>query len=274
MTGVYGMRASLEMLQQTGLKVIGSAILDVRDHLHELLEKMGFEFLSPPCEEPLRSGIVTARHPRVNTSSLFAALEKAKITASLRMARESGEWLRFSMHFYNTRDEMERIANVLRVAVGLETNTEFHQASSQVAREWFGRLGRRNGGPGRLIDKFANSFFSLEPGFGKQIRFGECLARFLFQRAKGLLAILSRELVPESVFVLKDANVAHAERKEFRRGKVRTDEARSWIDIDANGIPEIEARPGGKSGFEFEVFCAVKPGVGPSSADERLLLQR
>jgi len=77
---------------------------------------MGFEFLSPSYDEPLRSGIVTARHLQMNTASLFAALEKERITASLRMARESGEWLRFSMHFYNTREEMDRIAVVLQAA--------------------------------------------------------------------------------------------------------------------------------------------------------------
>jgi cysteine desulfurase/selenocysteine lyase len=115
-TGVYGMQASLEMLDATGLETVSSTILDVRDHLHGLLEQMGFEFLSPSCEEPLRSGIVTARHPRADISSLFSALEREKITASLRMARESGEWLRFSPHFYNTRAEMERIAEVLRAA--------------------------------------------------------------------------------------------------------------------------------------------------------------
>jgi cysteine desulfurase / selenocysteine lyase len=116
-TGVYGMRASLEMLQRTGSHVVASAILEVRDYLHELLADMGFEFLSPSCDEPLRSGIVTARHPRANSNSLLAALARAKITATLRTARESGEWLRFSMHFYNTREEMERIAGVLRAAI-------------------------------------------------------------------------------------------------------------------------------------------------------------
>lgn len=115
-TGVYGMQASLEMLEATGLETVSSTILDVRDHLHGLLEQMGFEFLSPSCEEPLRSGIVTARHPGADINSLFSALERERITASLRMARESGEWLRFSPHFYNTRAEMERIAEVLQAA--------------------------------------------------------------------------------------------------------------------------------------------------------------
>ncbi len=115
-TGVYGMQASLEMLEATGLETVSSTILDVRDHLHGLLEQMGFEFLSPSCEEPLRSGIVTARHPGADINSLFSALERERITATLRMARESGEWLRFSPHFYNTRAEMERIAEVLQAA--------------------------------------------------------------------------------------------------------------------------------------------------------------
>jgi cysteine desulfurase/selenocysteine lyase len=104
------------MLEATGLGTVSSTILDVRYHLHRLLGQMGFEFLSPSCEEPLRSGIITARHPRAASSMLFSALEKEKITASLRMARENGEWLRFSPHFYNTRAEMERIADVLRAA--------------------------------------------------------------------------------------------------------------------------------------------------------------
>jgi cysteine desulfurase/selenocysteine lyase len=93
---------------------VSAAILDVRDYLHRLLQEVGFEFLSPGCEEPLRSGIVTARHPRRESSALFAALERAKVTASLRVTRDGGQWLRFSMHFYNTREEMERIAATLQ----------------------------------------------------------------------------------------------------------------------------------------------------------------
>jgi cysteine desulfurase / selenocysteine lyase len=112
--GAYGMRASLEMLREIGAQTVAAAILEVRDYLHELLAAMGFEFLSPSCDEPLRSGIVTARHPKRDASVLFAALEKGKVTASLRMERNSGQWLRFSMHFYNTREEMDRIATILR----------------------------------------------------------------------------------------------------------------------------------------------------------------
>jgi len=116
-TGVYGMRASLEMLAAWGLSTISSAILDVRDYLEENLRGLGFEFLSPPATEPLRCGIVTARLPGTNPAALFDALEKAQITASLRAERKSDQWLRFSPHFYNTRTEMDRVIAVLKSAI-------------------------------------------------------------------------------------------------------------------------------------------------------------
>jgi len=115
---VYGMRASLEMLLSVGMENVSAAILDTRDYLHGLLEDMGFVFLSPGRDEPLRCGIVTARHPAISPATQFDLLEKAKITASLRASRELGQWLRFSPHFYNTRAEMDRVAEVLRRSLG------------------------------------------------------------------------------------------------------------------------------------------------------------
>lgn len=111
--GIYGMRASLDMIQSVGLANVSAAILDTRDYLDGLLEEMGFEFLSPSRDEPLRCGIVTARHPAIDPAIQFNLLEKSHITASLRRSRELGQWLRFSPHFYNTRAEMDRVAEVL-----------------------------------------------------------------------------------------------------------------------------------------------------------------
>jgi len=117
-TGMYGMQASLEMLLETGIDKVSSSILDLRDYLHGQLAEMGFDFLSPGPAEPLRSGIVTARHPQATSSPLlFEALEREKISVSLRTERRSGQWLRFSPHFYNTRTEMDRVCEVLRAAL-------------------------------------------------------------------------------------------------------------------------------------------------------------
>lgn len=113
-TGMYGMKASLEMLDTAGLENVQRAILEVRDFLESQLRGIGFEFLSPQAGDPLRSGILTARHPFKSAPELFAALEEEGITASLRMNRAGEQWLRFSPHFYNTIEEMDRVAGVLR----------------------------------------------------------------------------------------------------------------------------------------------------------------
>lgn len=113
-TGVYGMKASIDMLNDLGIETVSSAILDVRDYLDDALRDLGFEFLSPPPSEPLRCGIVTARHPHADSAKLFAALEQNHITASLRRERSSGNWLRFSPHFYNTKAEMDKVISVLK----------------------------------------------------------------------------------------------------------------------------------------------------------------
>jgi cysteine desulfurase / selenocysteine lyase len=112
-TGMYGMKAGLDMALEVGIERISQSILEVRDYLYGRLADLGFETASPTPDNPMRSGILTVRHPSLANSALFSALEKAKITASLRMGRDNTEWLRFSPHFYNTKAEMDRVVEVL-----------------------------------------------------------------------------------------------------------------------------------------------------------------
>lgn len=111
--GIYGMRASINLIRQQGLESVSSLILENRDRLEEGLSTLGFEFLSPRNSQPLRSGIVTARFPGKDPSLLFTALEKAHISASCRKTRDHGTWLRFSPHYYNTAAEIDRVLDVL-----------------------------------------------------------------------------------------------------------------------------------------------------------------
>lgn len=115
-TGMYGMKASLELLLAAGLGNVRSSILQVRDALQSALRELGFVFLSPDESEPLRTGILTCRHPAQDSADLFARLEAAGIVASLRADREGTPWLRFSPHFYNSPAEIVRVAEVLRAA--------------------------------------------------------------------------------------------------------------------------------------------------------------
>ena len=111
--GIYGMRASINLIREQGLDSVSSLILGHRDQLEAGLSEMGFEFLSPGRHEPLRSGILTARHPGKAPELLFAALERAHISASCRKTREQGTWLRFSPHYYNTSSEIDRVLDVI-----------------------------------------------------------------------------------------------------------------------------------------------------------------
>jgi hypothetical protein len=115
--GMYGMKASLEMLLEFGLDRVEKAILDNRDFLEGLMLELGFEFLSPLAGDPMRSGILTAKHPHRDSALIFSKLEEAGITASLRSTRAAEKWIRFSPHFYNTREEMDRVAAVLKSAL-------------------------------------------------------------------------------------------------------------------------------------------------------------
>jgi cysteine desulfurase / selenocysteine lyase len=111
--GIYGMRAAIRMILDQGLGNISSLILERRDQLERGLADLGFEFLSPRSGEPLRSGILTARHPAEDPADLFRALEQASVSASYRKTRHHGFWLRFSPHFYNTAAEMDRVLDIL-----------------------------------------------------------------------------------------------------------------------------------------------------------------
>ena len=111
--GIYGMRASINLIREQGLDSVSSLILARRDQLEHGLSDLGFEFLSPGRHEPLRSGILTARHPGKAPEPLFTALEKAHISASCRKTRDYGTWLRFSPHYYNTSSEIDRVLDVI-----------------------------------------------------------------------------------------------------------------------------------------------------------------
>jgi len=111
-TGIYGMSASLEYLRELGPERVSTRILELRDFLEDGLAAKGWEFLSPRKKETLRSGILTARPSAGSVTECAGALEKAGVVASLRKQRGGAEWLRFSPHFYNTFEEMERILAV------------------------------------------------------------------------------------------------------------------------------------------------------------------
>jgi len=115
--GILGMRAALDFFHQQGLETISTRLLELKAHLVPRLEELGFRILGPGIKSPAASSITTFRHDRASSAELYAALEKAKIIASLRHDREGRDYIRFSPHCYNTEEELDRALDVLKAAL-------------------------------------------------------------------------------------------------------------------------------------------------------------
>ncbi|HEX7516668.1 MAG TPA: aminotransferase class V-fold PLP-dependent enzyme [Chthoniobacterales bacterium] len=112
-SAIAGLGAAIELLLEVGSARIAERILSLTQALKLQIASAGFEFLSPD-EENNRSSILTFRHPRIPTDRFFEVLLKNDAVVSLRFDRDDRSWLRVSPHFYNTFDEIAKVADVLR----------------------------------------------------------------------------------------------------------------------------------------------------------------
>jgi selenocysteine lyase/cysteine desulfurase len=116
--GVYGMKASLELLMGVGIDRIALRLVALKSFLLGMLEPLGFAVLGPR-DGANASGITTVFHPKVAAGVLQKNLESEGVVVSLRHDGDGREYLRFSPHFYNTEEEIERVATILaRVLAG------------------------------------------------------------------------------------------------------------------------------------------------------------
>lgn len=106
-SGVLGLGASMELLLKTGIEVIESYLLDLTSYLAVRLEAKGYEVISSrrPGEA---SAIICCRHPSQAAVSVCSWLEKQRVITTARLGR-----LRLSPHFYNTREEVDRLIEAL-----------------------------------------------------------------------------------------------------------------------------------------------------------------
>jgi selenocysteine lyase/cysteine desulfurase len=107
--GIYGARAAIDLLLEIGVETIARTTLELAERLADGLESIGFRVASP---RPLRSGIVGATPPRVEGRELLrlhGELEREGIVCAPREGL-----LRFSPHFYNDADEVDRVVDALR----------------------------------------------------------------------------------------------------------------------------------------------------------------
>ncbi|MBN2620953.1 aminotransferase class V-fold PLP-dependent enzyme [candidate division WOR-3 bacterium] len=103
--GISALAANCDMLMNIGMDVVDTRIQMLTERLRTALRAHNYELLTPG--RSLCSGIITAR-PDENAAVVYERLTRNAIVLSLR----SG-WLRFSPHFYNTEEEIDRIAALL-----------------------------------------------------------------------------------------------------------------------------------------------------------------
>ena len=106
--GIYGLRAALDLLLGVGIDSIEREVLRLASRLADELERIGFTIHSP---RPIRSGIVAATPPDVENHSVLWYHRKLEENRVVCAPREG--FLRFSPHFYNDDDEVDRVVALL-----------------------------------------------------------------------------------------------------------------------------------------------------------------
>lgn len=103
--GIYGAHAAIELLLEIGIDEIAAEVLRLAVRLRERLREIGFQAAET------RSGIVGATPPNVDMSiiRLHRLLDEERIITAPREGL-----LRFSPHFYNDDEEIDRVIEVLR----------------------------------------------------------------------------------------------------------------------------------------------------------------
>jgi cysteine desulfurase / selenocysteine lyase len=109
--GVAGLEAAIELFLQIGVEKIESYLLDLGDYLcgrvcDEMLDR-GYRVASSRRDGE-KSAIICLQHEKYSAHDLYHLLNERRIITTPRLGR-----LRISPHFYNTREEIDRLIEAL-----------------------------------------------------------------------------------------------------------------------------------------------------------------
>lgn len=105
--GVLALGAAIELFQQVGMENIERHVLELGDYLCEGLQERGYHIVSSRRPQE-RSAIVCCQHERYSAEELYQRLDAQQIITTPRLGR-----LRISPHFYNTREDLDRLLAAL-----------------------------------------------------------------------------------------------------------------------------------------------------------------
>lgn len=117
--GILGMAASMQLLLEVGLEAIAKRILELRRAFLEMVRPLGYRVYGEASTsyemlEAAESGILSLTHPARDMQPLAGRLQAANVAVSLRHDRQGKSLLRISPHFYNTVEELSRVADLLK----------------------------------------------------------------------------------------------------------------------------------------------------------------
>ena len=104
--GIAALDTGIGFILELGMESIETRVLELTGRLHDGLVEVGAT-VSSPREDTKRAGIVIVQGP--NPEGLFRFLNQNKVRASLM----SAGMLRFSPHFYNTMEEVDRVVGLV-----------------------------------------------------------------------------------------------------------------------------------------------------------------
>ncbi|MBL9165228.1 MAG: aminotransferase class V-fold PLP-dependent enzyme [Planctomycetaceae bacterium] len=105
--GMFGLGASIDLLQSLGVENIAAAILDATDSICSKLRDSGFRVASPRDGEQ-RSGIVSFEFPGAD----LLAVRRHCLEQGVALACRAGR-IRLSAHAYNTGEDIDRLMSSL-----------------------------------------------------------------------------------------------------------------------------------------------------------------
>lgn len=108
MLGIHAFSASLSLLLETGMSTVESLVIEKSDHLIDAIDKNSQLALLSQRQSRLKSGLVVFKHRTVSNEVLFSHLQKNGVVCALR-----GGGIRFSPHFYNTLEEIDRALELI-----------------------------------------------------------------------------------------------------------------------------------------------------------------
>jgi len=103
--------ASLSYLSNIGFDTIANRIYELSDYLSGQLSETGFTVLNKQFA-PVKSGIIAAEHEKVSSKKIVDKLKAKNIICADRFNR-----VRFSVHIFNTFDQIDRTVSILKKIV-------------------------------------------------------------------------------------------------------------------------------------------------------------